>query len=171
MTTLISFLVFCQAFGASVGALISVWSEFAYIRAMRDGQLDIAEKAHLKIIASGLRFGMTIMLLASLGLVITAYASHDAVQPALSPAYWTLVILALIIIGISWALSRHRVQFAFGSAIIFTSWWFLAYLTLGWLSPLSFGSAIAFLVVATVVIYALLHYIRMLAGHLAQKEN
>lgn len=171
MTALVTFLVFCQTFGASAGALISIWSEFAYIRAMRDGQLDSAEKAHLKIIASGLRFGMTIMILASFGLVVTSYVSHDAVQPALTQAYWTLLVLALIIIGISWALSRHRVQFAFGSAVIFTSWWFLAYLTLGWLSPISFGSAVALLVVATAVIYALLHYIRMLAGHLAQKEN
>jgi hypothetical protein len=73
MITLVSFLVFCQAFGASVGALLSVWSEFAYIRAMRDGQMDVAETAHLKIIANSLRFGMTIMLLASLGLVIVSY--------------------------------------------------------------------------------------------------
>ena len=169
MITLTSFLVFCQAFGASVGALMSIWSEFAYIRAMRDGQMDVAETAHLKIIANSLRFGMTIMLLDSLGLVIVAYVLHDTLQPALTPAYWTLIVLALIVIGISWALSRHRIQFAFGSAVIFTSWWFLAYLTLGWLAPLSFGSAVALLVVATVVIYALLHYIRMLAGHLAQK--
>lgn len=165
MTTFVSFLVFCQAFGASVGAVISIWSEFAYIRAMRDGQLDVAERAHLNIIARGLRFGMTLLLLSSLGLVVVAYASHATLQPALTPEYWTLIVLAFIVICISWALSRKHISFAFGSATVFTAWWFLAYLTLGWLSPLSFGSSVALLIVATAVIYALLYYLRLLARH------
>ena len=169
MTTLVSFLVFFQALGASIGAITAVWSELAYIRALRDGRIDGAERAHLGVIAKGLRFGMTLILLASLGLVIAAYVSRSALQPALTPSYWTLVVVAILIISISWALSRRRISFALGSAIIFTGWWFLAYLTFGWLSPLSFGSAVALLVVAIAVIYALLHYIRMLAGHLAQK--
>ena len=177
MTTLVSFLLFCQALGASIGAVMTLWSEFAYIKVMRlpvqagDGKIDVAERAHLDIIAKGLRFGMTLLLLASLGLVVTAYTLNVAPQPALTPAYWVLILLALLIIGISWALSRRHVSFALGSAVIFTSWWFLSYLTLGWLSPLTFGSTIALLVVATVVTYALFYYIRLLAGHLAQKDN
>ena len=169
MTSLISFLVFCQALGASIGAVTVLWGEFAYIRAMRDGEIDIAERAHLDIIARGLRFGMTLLLLASLGLVIVAYILQATTQPALTPAYWTLIMLSLLVIGISWALSRKKVSFAVGSAIIFTSWWFLSYLTLGWLPHLSFGSAVALLVVATVVAYALFYYIRLLAAHLAPK--
>jgi len=171
MATLISSLVFFQALGASIGAITAVWGELAYIRLLRDGHLDGAERAHLDIIAKGLRFGMTILLIASLGLVVAAYVSNSAIQPALSSSYWTLVIFSLLIIGVSWSLSHRHISFAFGSSIIFTSWWFLAYLTLGWISPLSFGSSVAFLVVSTAVIYALLRYIRMLAGHLAQKEN
>ena len=169
MTSLISFLVFCQALGASIGAVTVLWGEFAYIRAMRDGEIDIAERAHLDIIARGLRFGMTLLLLASLGLVIVAYILQSATQPALAPSYWTLIMLSFLVIGISWALSRKKVSFAAGSAIIFTSWWFLSYLTLGWLPHLSFGSAVALLVVATVVAYALFYYIRLLAAHLAPK--
>ena len=169
MTSFISFLVFCQALGASIGAVTVLWGEFAYIRAMRDGEIDIVERAHLDIIARGLRFGMTLLLLASLGLVIVAYILQSATQPALTPAYWTLIMLSFLVIGISWALSRKKVSFAAGSAIIFTSWWFLSYLTLGWLPPLSFGSAVALLVVATVVAYALFYYIRLLAGHLTPK--
>lgn len=169
MISFISFLVFCQAFGASIGAVTVLWGEFAYIRAMRDGKIDVAERAHLDIIARGLRFGMTLLLLASLGLVIVAYILQATTQPALTPSYWILIMLALLIIGISWALSRKKISFAAGSAIIFTSWWFLSYLTLGWLSPLTFGSAVALLVVATTVTYALFHYIRLLAVHLAPK--
>ncbi|MBI4065585.1 hypothetical protein HY412_00115 [Candidatus Kaiserbacteria bacterium] len=161
MADFVTFLVFCQALGASVGAVTTLWGEFAYIRAMRDGKIDVAERAHLDIIAKGLRFGMTLLLLASLGLVITAYTLHVAPQPALTPAYWILILLALLIIGISWALSRRHISFALGSAIIFTSWWFLSYLTLGWLPELSFGSAIALLVVATAIIYGLFHYLHV----------
>lgn len=169
MTTIVPFLLFCQALGASVGAVMTLWSEFAYLLAMRDGQMDVAERKHLDIIARGLRFGMTLLLLASFGLVVTAYILRTAPQPALTPAYWVLILLTILIIGTSWSLSRKKISFALGSAIIFTSWWFLSYLTLGWLSPLTFGSAVALLVVATVVTYALLHYIRLLARHLAPK--
>ncbi len=171
MTPLISLLVFCQALGASVGAFVSVWSELAYIRAMRDGKLDAAERVHLNTIANGLRFGMTILLLSSLGLVITAYISHAALQPALTPAYWALIALALLIIGISWTLSRRHISFALGSAAVFTAWWFLAYLTLGWLSAFSFGSAAALLVVATAVIYALFHYVHLIAGRTRRHDD
>ncbi|MBI2025389.1 hypothetical protein HYT04_01210 [Candidatus Kaiserbacteria bacterium] len=169
MATLVSFLIFCQALGASVGAITAVWGELAYIRALRNGQLDGAERAHLDVIAKGLRFGMTLLLLASLGLVIVAYVLQSALQPALTPGYWTIIVFALLIIGVSWTLSRRRISFPFGSSIIFTAWWFLAYLALGWLSPLSFGSAIALLVVATAVMYALLHYIRMLVDTNARR--
>jgi hypothetical protein len=165
MGTLIAILVFCQALGASIGAIMSIWSEFAYLRAIRDGRIDTAEQIHLGIIGKGLRFGMTLLLLSSLGLVIVSYASHSLTQPALTPAYWTLIAISLIIIGIAWALSRRHVSFAFGSATIFTAWWILAYLTLGWLSLLSFGSTIALLVVTTGVIYGVLHYIRTIARH------
>lgn len=171
MSALILFLVFCQALGALTGACTAVWSELAYIRAIRDNKIDTAERTHLDIIAHGLRFGMTLLLLASLGLVILSYVTEATLQPALTPAYWTLVVLALIIIGVSWALSRRHIHFAFGSASVFTAWWFLVYLTLGLLSPLSFGSAIALLVVATVIIWALLYYIRLIARHIQQHDD
>lgn len=171
MLAFVPFFLFCQALGASIGAVMAVWSEFVYIRAIRDGKIDVAERRHLDIIAKGLRFGMTLLLLASLALVVAAYTLHAAPQPALTPAYWILILLALLIIGISWALSRRHVSFAIGSAIIFTSWWFLSYLTLGWLPTVSFGSAVALLVVATAVVYALLYYIRFLADHTRQHDD
>jgi len=144
---------------------MAVWSELAYIRAMRDGTIDTAERAHLHVIARGLRFGMTLLLLASLGLVIVAYVLHATQQPALSVSYWTLIALALLIIVISWALSRGRISFSLGSATLFTSWWFLVYLTFGLLPLLTFGAAVAFFVVATALFYALFHYVRLLALH------
>lgn len=164
MSTLVVFIVFCQALGALTGAFAAIWGELAYLRAMRDGRIDHAERAHLRIIAHGLRFGMTLLLLASLALVVVEYLMHAVTQPAMTPSYWALVIFALIVVYVSWALSRKRISFALGSAIAFTGWWFLAYLTLGWLPPLAFGTTVAFFIVATAVFYAILQYARMLAG-------
>lgn len=164
MAALTPFLVFFQAFGAFVGALTAVWSEIAYLRAMRDGNVDAAERAHLTVIAKGLRFGMMLLLVASLGLVIVAYMAQAELQPALTPSYWTLIALALLTISISWALSRKHISFALGSAAIFTGWWFLAYLSFGWLAPSSFGAAAMSFVVATAIFYGVLQYARMLAS-------
>ncbi|MDP2665860.1 MAG: hypothetical protein Q8P23_04520 [bacterium] len=162
MNALVPFLVFCQALGASIGAFTAVWSEIAYIRAMRDGHIDTAERAHMNVIARGLRFGMMLLLLASLALVVLDYYLRVSLQPALSASYWTSTMLALLIIYIAWALSSRRVSFAIGSAVIFTAWWFLAFLTIGQLPVLSFGSAVAVFIVATAVFYGLLQYGRML---------
>jgi len=169
MTELISLLVFCQALGASVGAFTAVWGEFAYVRAMRDGKIDIAERAHLRIIANGLRFGMMLILLSSFGLVIVAYVVQASFQPALSTSYWTLVVLAFLIIGVSLALARRRISFALGSAIVFTAWWFLAHLVFGWFPALSFGAVVAFFVIAVAIFYAVLGSARFLMFDLHKK--
>ena len=162
ITSLVSFIVFCQALGACIGAGAVVWGEFAYLRAMRDRKIDHAERTHLDAIARGLRFGMTLLLIASLALVIVAYLAHATLQPAFTTSYWTLIILAILIIYISWALSRKRISFAFGSAIAFTAWWFLAYLTLGLVPVLSFGATIVFFIIAVAVFYIILEYVRFL---------
>lgn len=163
MNTLITSLVFLQAIGAMIGVFNSVWSELAYVRALKDGQIDIAERLHLDHIARGLRFGLTVLLLASFGLVIVAYVIHATVQPALTASYWTLITLALTIIAVSLALSRRRISFALGSAMVFTGWWFLIFLTLGQVPALSFGAAVAAYVVITGLFYGMLHYTRLFA--------
>lgn len=157
------FIFFCQALGAIIGATTAVWGELAYLRARKDGRIDPAERAHLQVIAHGLRFGMTLLLVASFALIIAAYVLNAPVQPALTASYWALIFVALVIVYVSWALSRRRISFGLGSAIVFTAWWFLAYLTIGWMPPLSFGATIGFLAVATAMCYGILEYARMLA--------
>lgn len=162
MDTIIAFIVLCQAFGAFVGAGTTIWGELAYLRAMRDGTIDAAERAHLRIIAHGLRFGMTLLLLSSFALVVVAYLLHAQRQPAVTPSYWALILIALVVVWVSWALSRKKISFPLGSAIAFTAWWFLAYLTIGWVPELSLGATIGFFVVATGIFYGVLAYSRML---------
>lgn len=163
MESTITFIVLCQAFGAFVGAATTIWGEFAYLRAIKDGTVDTAERAHLRVIAHGLRFGMTLLLVASFALVVVAYLLHAQSQPAVTSEYWALMIVALVLVGVSWALSRKHISFALGSAIAFTAWWFLAYLTIGWVPNLSFGGTVGFFVVATAIFYGVLAYARMLA--------
>jgi len=163
ITSLIFFLLFCQAFGAFIGAFAAICGEIAYILAMRDGEIDTAERAHLRFIGKGLRFGMTLLLLASLGLVITSFVLHGTVQPAMTASYWIFSLLILLVIGISWALARKQISFALGSAISFAAWCFLTYLTLGLLPMISFSAALALFIVSVAVFYSALYYIRLLA--------
>jgi len=157
MIELIAFLIFCQALGAAIGAFTAVWSEIAYMRAVKDGKITHAERAHLRIIGKGLRFGMSLLLFASLGLVVVAYIIHADPQPVLTTSYWVLMVVSLLIIGISWALSRRYISFARGSAVAFAAWWFLVYLTFGLLPLISFGATVAYLIVSTAVFAAMLY--------------
>src|SRR3989344_2554528 len=104
---------------------------------MRDGTVDSAERAHLNIIAHGLRYGMALLLLASLGLVVASYTQHAALQPALSPTYWTFIAFAFVVIGVSWALSRRRLSFPLCSATLFTAWRVVSSLPLVWVAALA----------------------------------
>ncbi len=160
--TLAALLIFFQGLGAFTGAVAVAWGEWAYARAMRDGRVDRAERVHLDAIARGLRWGMTLLLLATFALVILAYASGGP-QPALMADFWALVVIAAVIIYVSWALSRKRLSFNAGSAIAFAGWWFVAYLVLGKMPGLSFGASIAFFVVSAVIFYYVLRYARMLS--------
>ena len=162
MDTFVALLVYLQAFGAIVGAGSAVLAELAYARAMRDGHVDKAERAHLDILARGLRWGMTFLLLSSFGLVVSAYQAGVPLQPALTTSYWSFIALALLATSVSYALSRGRISFSLGSAVVFTAWWFLAYLALGQLPTLSFGAVVAFYVVATGFFYGLLRLLRHL---------
>ncbi len=157
------FFFFCQALGALIGVVMAVWGELAYVRAMRDGRLDHAERAHLAAIAHGLRFGMLLLLLASVGLVVASYGSGLVVEPAMTASYWTLVSLAVLVIAVTWALSRKLISFAFGSALVFSGWWFLLFITFGLFPPMSFGSAAAAFVVSTAVFYGILRFLRFLS--------
>lgn len=155
MESFILLLVFLQSLGSLIGAGTAVWGELAYVKAMRDGKVDHAERVHMDAIAQGLRFGM-ILLLSSFSLVICAYALQSTHQPAFSSGYWTLMLLALSVVVVAWALSRHRVSFAYGSAIIFSGWWYLAFLTLGMIPIVSLSVAIAAFVITTSMFYGLL---------------
>jgi len=145
---LVTFLVLGQALGALIGAGMAVWSEIVYVQALRDGKVDHAERAHLKAIGRGLRFGMTILLVSSIGLVISAYVSENTLHSVLTTSFWTLVTLALIILSSSWLLSRKRASFLVSSATAFTAWWFLVYLTFGKLPTASPNFTVLFFVVA-----------------------
>ncbi|HVM59065.1 MAG TPA: hypothetical protein VMT80_01945 [Candidatus Paceibacterota bacterium] len=170
MHALAGLLIFCQALGAVGGAASAVWGEIEYARAIRDGNIDAAERAHLKSIARGLRYGMSLLLVSSIGLVILAFEVASPVAPALTASYWAFISLSLLIVAVTWALSRKRLSFAVGSASAFTAWWFLAYLTLGQFPQLSFGASVALYVVSTAVLYALLRYARILIIARAKKS-
>ena len=168
MNALVAALVFCQGLGALTGAFSSVWSELAYHKAMRDGTIDTAERVHILAIARGLRFGMFLLLVSSLALVIAAYTSHIPLQPALTDSYWTFILCALFVIGISWALARKRISHTLGSTLVFTGWWFLSYISLGLFPTISFGGSLAFFIVSAALFYGVFMGLRTYAIHSRQ---
>jgi hypothetical protein len=162
MQTFISLVIFCQGLGAFLGAGATVWGELAYMWAMRDGHISVAERRHLRVIGHGLRWGMTLLLLSSLTLVVIAYLLQFKTQPAVTAGFWVLMCLALVVIYASWSLSRKKISYALGSALAFTGWWFLVYLVIGSIPALSFGAMVGFFIVATGIFYAILSYARLL---------
>jgi len=162
MGGLTSYLVLGQALGAFIGAVSAVWSELAYIWAFRDGRINKAERAHLKSIDRGLRFGMSLLLLSSLGLVINAFVLQSVPQPALTESYWMLVALALLVILMSWVMSRRYISLAIGSAISFTAWWFLLYLTTGQLTTGTVAATATFFAISAVLVFIIMHMGRRL---------
>jgi len=165
MDLIIPALIFGQALGALFGAGAAVWGEFAYVYALKDGRIDDAERAHLEVIGKGLKFGMSLILLSSIGLVISAYVVGGTPQPVLTDSYWILMVLSLIVIGVSWALSHKHMSFFVATAIAFTAWWFLVYLTFGQLPTDTFGATMAFFVVAAVIFSGILFSNRKLSTH------
>lgn len=163
MNLIIPILIVCQAIGAIIGAYTVIHGELTYIRATRDGRIDEAERVHLVHIGRGLRYGMLLLLLASLGTVIMSYTSHAAVQPAVTVSYWIFMLLALLVTIVSWALARKHLSLLLGSAVVFTAWWFLVYLAIGLLPSLSVGSAAALFVIFAGIFYAMLRYVRRFA--------
>lgn len=163
MELITAVLLVCQALGAIVGAGTAVWGELAYVRAHRDGKIDRHERAHLAIIERGLRFGLSLVLLSSLGLVIAAYVNRAVTQPAETMSYWLLIGLALVVLGVSWAMSRKVLAFAYGSAIAFAAWWSMAFLTVGGLPAASPLEALLTLVGAVLAFGVILFLARRLA--------
>lgn len=171
MADIALFLVMLQAVGTLIGAFFAVRGEIAYIGAMHDGKVDEAEKRHLDHLASGLWYGMTLVLASSLGLVLIAYKLGGEMQPAETSSYWSFIALVLVVTLATWALSRSHLSFSFGSAAVFTGWWFLLYLAVGKLPTVSFGASAALFIVATILFWGLLHYLRGVLAVAAQSET
>lgn len=151
-----------QAIGAVVGAGGAVFAEIFYLDAIRDGVIDAAERAHLRIIAHSLRWGMLLVLLSSICLVLLNFIYEAWPQPALTAAYWTEMALVFVIIYASWAMSKRIISFTLGSAAVFSAWWYVALLVFGKMPALSFGASLALYAVSTAILFGLLLYARML---------
>jgi hypothetical protein len=171
METLTILFVVLQAVGAIIGAGGAVLGEMSYFRAIADGRVDRAEREHLGVIATALRFGMLLLLASSIALVLIAFIEVSPYQLAYLASYWSMMTLALAVIWASWALSRRRIAFWLGSAIAFTGWWMMALLSLGRLPLLTYGATMALAVVACAIVAGILAYIRSLYPRLREPRE
>lgn len=165
MSALTAFFVYTQALGALGGALAAVWGEIVYVRAVEDDCVTTAERTQLHVVAASLRYGMGMMLISSLALVVISYHSGAALQPALTGSYWLFMVLALGVVYIAKRMSEGRMAHLTGTAVLFATWWFLAYLSFGLVPALPFGALVALYLFASVVLFGVLQYVRTFFIH------
>lgn len=162
MSTFLSIFLLLQAIGAIIGAGGAVVGELFYFRAVRDGRIDTAEREQMMVVAKALRWGMILLLISSIALVLIDFIYVVPYQPALTSVYWVEMTIALVVIIASWSLSRRKIEHWLGAAAVFTGWWFLALLTLGHMTIITYGASIGVYVVATAIMACVLGYIRSL---------
>ena len=162
MSALVILFTALELCGALIGAAFSIRAEYAWLKAMRDGHIDRAERAHLDEIADGLRYGMVLLVVSSIALVFLSYASGAPLQPATTGTYWSMMTVILVIVIAAWAHSHEWIGFSLASAAVFSGWWFLLYLIIGFVPSVSFGELVGAFIASTILLYAILYGARKL---------
>ncbi len=154
-----------QLMGAVVGAASAVLAEVWYLEALRDGKVTRKENKHIAVATHGLRFGMSLVLLSSLGLLVTDYLLGGGRSAVLTPSYGALFGIIVLIFAISWTMSKRPKTFAWGSLVTFSAWWFMVYLTLGALPIDSLVAAAGIFLGTLLLLSVILHSARSFARH------
>jgi hypothetical protein len=165
MTTLNLSLVLAggQVVGAVIGAFFAVVAEMRYVAALRDGKVTTKERRHIVATGRGLRFGMTLVLLSSLGLAALTVAHGSGKDLLLSPSFGALFGVVLLIGAVSWLMAKRPKTFVWGSLVTFSAWWYLVYMTLGALPIRSLMAALALFGAVLLLLSIILHSGRALA--------
>ena len=151
-----------QLVGATIGAVYAILAELRYLQAIRDGKVTTRERRHILATQRGLRFGMSVVLLSSLGLVLVGYVNQGA-GFVLAPSYLAFVGLVVLIVTLSWVMSKRPRTFVWASLLTFTGWWYMVYLTMGALPVTSLAAAVSMYLVVLALLSSILHGARSFA--------
>jgi hypothetical protein len=161
---LLSFFLELHTLGAIICAGYVAFAEFFYTKAASDGIIDHHERKYLRHLFSGLRFGMSIVLVSSIALIVLEYLLPDSPQDVLSAPFWALQTLTLLVLFFAWLLSRKNAEWWFVSAAILTGWWMMLLIDLGYLQQfqLTYFMYLLLYFVVSLVLSGVLSYIRIL---------
>lgn len=133
--------------GAALGAVGITMGELFYARALADGKLENYEREYIRATFWSLRWGMTLVLFASVATILAEYLALSTPQHVLTASFWLTITAALVIILAGWGLSRRKIPWWLGSAAGFSGWWTIFALSTWRDLPYSYGTlAFAYLI-------------------------
>ena len=153
------FITALHIIGTALGVGGATLAEIFYLRASRDGVIDIEEAGFLKTTYRVLRVGMLLLVLSGFGYLILLRIAGP-IAPLYSPRLWAKLTITMILLAGVIAWQAKKVPMWLGSPISLVSWY--AALILGTWRGLeaSYLTMMAWYVIAIVAVGLLLHIIR-----------
>ena len=158
---LIPILAALNTFGALVGTGMTTFAEIFYTHAVSDGEIDHNERKYLRRLFKGFTFGITLVLLSNIALIVLEYLVPDASQAVFAAPFWALQTLALLIIITGWLLSKRRIAWWLGSAMVLTAWWVMLLIDLGFFNTTGFLVLAFDYILVTALVAGILGFARM----------
>jgi hypothetical protein len=159
---LIPFLAIIHIVGAVVGTISVTYAEIFYIKAASDGDIDKHERKYLRRLYRGITIGTLVLIFAGSALMTLEFLVPYAPQAVLSAPFWSMQILTVFIVLAGYAISRNHTPWAVGSGIIFTAWWMILFIDLGFTNTFSYVALFTTFIIAAAIISAILWYARRL---------
>ncbi|MEK9161128.1 MAG: hypothetical protein AAB440_03840 [Patescibacteria group bacterium] len=149
-----------HALGAALGVAGVTFAEMFYTRAVVDEKIDTCEKKHILHTLWALRWGVMVTVLSGVALVTVEYYIPNAVQTVLTPSFWVIQTLTIVVIVFGVLISRSQVPWWLGSSATFTAWWMMLALHAWRGVPLSYVGLLLLYVILTLVVACVFHYLR-----------
>lgn len=153
-------LLMIHALGAALGAAGVTFAELFYTQAVVDGKIDSCEKKHIEHTLWALQWGVSIMVLAGIGLIIVEYFLPYSEQTVLTAPFWMIHTLTVVVIVFGFLISRNLVPWWLGSAAAFSAWWTMLALHAWRTIPLGYLALWLAYVLVTAAAICIFPYIR-----------
>jgi uncharacterized membrane protein YhdT len=158
----IPFFALLHIVGALVGTVSVTYAEIFYIKAASDGNIDKHERKYLRRLYRGITIGTLILIFAGSALMTLEYLVPYAPQSVLTAPFWTIQILTLLILLMGYIISKKEATWAIGSGIIFTAWWMVLFIDLGFTNSLGYAELFIIYIIAAAIVSGILWYARKL---------
>ena len=158
----IPILLALHTLGALIGVGFVTFAEVFYTKAASDGVIDHHERKYLRHLFHGLQFGMVLVIISGFALIVLEYLLPDSPQDVLSAPFWAIQTLTVFVVLLAYLLSKKYVAWWFASAAIFTGWWTILSIDLGYFNQFGYLTILATYLIMTFIVAGILGYCRIL---------